>query len=147
MDTAKDTQKLKLNFLEFWRNISAEETQSLITLENTVLVKNKINKYCEKTYSLDKVLQVFHAYANVAYLSAERIVNAKIYFDTAKTKYMILARKVDCKVYSFSIVYSNISELSKFSTFPIPADNVLDYLESDEAITYLKEFYKENYKK
>jgi len=147
MDTTNDTQKLKLNFLEFWRNISVEDTQSLITLENTALVKNKISKYCDKIYSLDKVLQVFHAYASVAYLSAERIVNAKIYFDIAKTRYIILARKVDCEIYSFSIVYSNISELSKFSTFPIPADNILDYLESDDAVEHLKDFYKENYKK
>lgn len=143
----QDTQKLKLNFLEFWSTISKEDTQSLITLENTIVVKNKISKYCDKIFTIDKVLLVFHSYSSVAYLSAERIVNAKIYFDIAKTKYIILARKHDCETFCFSIVYSNIPELSKFSTFPIPADNILDYLESDEAITHLKEFYQKNFKK
>ena len=141
MDAKNDTQKLKLNFLEFWRNISNEDTQALVTLENTNIVKNKISKYCSDDYSMDKVLLVFHSYASVAYLSAERIVNAKIYFDVTKNRYMILARKADSETFSFSIVYSNVSELSKNPTTAIPADNVLDYLEHDNAISKFQEYY------
>jgi len=142
MDETNDTQKLKLNFLEFWRNISNEDTQALVTLENITVVKNKISKYCSDEYAIDKVLRVFHSYASVAYLSAERIVNAKIYFDVTKTRYMILARKTDAKTFCFSIVYSNVSELSKNPTTAIPADNVLDYLEHDDAISKFKDFYQ-----
>ncbi len=144
MDMTADTQKLKLNFLEFWRNISPEDTQSLISLENTNLVKNKINKYCDNTFSLDKVLLVFHSYASVAYLSAELIVNAKIYLDITKTKYIILARKHDCETFCFSIVYSNITALSKYPTRAIPSDNILNYLESNDAIQNFKDFYTQN---
>ena len=95
MDSTNDTQKLKLNFLEFWSNISKEDTQALISLEHTVVVKNKISKFCDKIFTLDKILLVFHSYASVAYLSAERVVNAKIFLDISKTKYIILARKHD----------------------------------------------------
>ncbi len=137
---SKDTQELKRNFLEFWKNISNEDTQTLITLENTAIVENKISKYTNENFNIEKVLLIFHSYASVAYLSAERIVNAKIYFDVIKTKYIILARKTDCDTFCFSIVYSNISELSRYPTKAIPADNVLDYLERDNAIHMFKEF-------
>lgn len=140
MHETNDTQKLKLNFLEFWKNISNEDTQTLITLENTAVVENKISKYTSENYSISKILLVFHSYASIAYLSAERIVNAKIYFDVIKTKYIILARKMDCDTFCFSIVYSNISELSRYPTKAIPADNVLDYLERDNAIQLFKEY-------
>lgn len=140
MDEVSGTQDLKLSFLEFWKNISNEDTQTLITLENTAVVINKITKYTNENHNIDKVLQVFHSYASIAYLSAERIVNAKIYFDVTKTKYIILARKTDCDTFCFSIVYSNISELSRYPTKAIPADNVLDYLERDNAIHMFKEY-------
>jgi len=140
MTTAGDTQKLKLNFLEFWKTISHEDTQTLISLENTTVVKNKIDKYCTDDFSIDKVLLVFHSYASIAYLSAERIVNAKIYFDVTKTRYIILARKMDSASFCFTIVYSNITELSRYPTKAIPADNVLDYLERDNAIQMFKEY-------
>jgi len=141
MNDTNDTQKLKLNFLEFWKNISNEDTQTLVSLENTTVIKNKISKYCTDGYSIDKVLLVFHSYASVAYLSAERIVNAKIYFDITKTQFIILARKTDCETFCFSIVYSNISSLSKYPTLAIPADNVLDYLESDNALDKFQDYY------
>lgn len=140
MSEIKDTQELKLKFLEFWKNISNEDTQALITLENTAVVENKILKYTSKNYSIEKILSVFHSYASIAYLSAERIVNAKIYFDTTKTQYILLARKKDCETFCFSIVYSNIPELSRYPTKAIPADNVLDYLERDNAIQMFKEY-------
>ena len=140
MGVIHDTQKLKLNFLEFWKNISNEDTQTLITLEKTAVVENKISKYTSEHFSIEKVLQVFHCYASVAYLSAERIANAKIYFDVTKSKYILLARKTDIDTFCFSIVYSNIPELSRYPTKAIPADNVLDYLERDNAIQLFKEF-------
>jgi len=140
MVEANDMQELKLNFLEFWKNISNEDTQALITLENTTIVENKISKYTNEKCSISKVLLVFHSYASIAYLSAERIVNAKIYFDVTKTRYIILARKLDVESFCFSIVYSNISELSRYPTKAIPADNVLDYLERDNAVHMFKEF-------
>jgi hypothetical protein len=140
MNVVKDTQGLKLNFLEFWKNISNEDTQALITLEKTTEVERKISKYTDENFNIEKVLLTFHSYASVAYLSAERIVNAKIYFDVIKTKYVILARKMDSDIFCFTIVYSNISELSRYPTKAIPADNVLDYLERDNSIQMFKEF-------
>jgi hypothetical protein len=140
MDITDSTQKLKRNFLEFWKNISNEDTQTLITLDNTNIVRNKISKYSDENCGIDKVLLVFHSYASVAYLSAERLVNAKIYFDVTKTRYIILARKKDISTFCFSVVYSNITELSKYPTKAIPADNVLDYLERDNAVQMFKEF-------
>ena len=142
-----DTQELKLNFLEFWKNISTEDTQTLITLENTANVEKKISKYTNEYFNIEKILLVFHSYASVAYLSAERVVNAKIYFDVIKTKYIILARKTDCDTFCFSIVYSNVSELSKYPMTPIPSDNILDYLEGDDPIQHLKEFFIQNLQK
>lgn len=144
MDVENDSQKLKLNFLEFWHDISNEDTKALLTLENTNIVKNKISKYCDEIFNLDKILLVFHSYASVAYLSAERMVNAKIYFDITKTQYIILARNLKSENFSFSIVYSNISDLSKYPTFPIPADNILSYLEGENPKENLIEFYKAN---
>ncbi len=140
MHTNDDTQKLKLNFLEFWKNISNEDTQTLISLENTSIVENKISKYCNENFPMSKVLVIFHSYASIAYLSAERIVNAKIFFDISKTSYIILSRKIVNNTFCFSIVYSNIAELSRYPTKAIPVDYVLDYLERDNSIQMFKEY-------
>jgi hypothetical protein len=74
-------------------------------------------------------------------LSAELIVNAKIFLDTKKEKYILLARKIINNTLMFSIVYSNIKELSKYPALGISVDNMIEFLESDTSIEQLKEYY------
>lgn len=141
MDKIESVNILKLNFLELWKNISDEETQSLILFTNTTVIENKIKNYCTETFPLEKVLLTFHSYASIAYLSAELIVNAKIFLDTKKQMYVLLARKIIDNNLMFSIVYSNIKELGKYPAFGISVDNMIEFLESDNAIEQLKEYY------
>ncbi len=49
MNVVKDTQELKHNFLEFWKNISIEDIQSLITLKETISYKCLKNSFLTRT--------------------------------------------------------------------------------------------------
>ncbi|WP_419770066.1 MAG: hypothetical protein ACNI3C_12130 [Candidatus Marinarcus sp.] len=142
----ESVQQLKLNFLDIWKDISEDDTQSLITLNNIATLENRIKPFCTEEYPLEHVMVIFHAYASVAYLSAELIVNAKIFLDYKKEKYILLARKEMEKSFCFSIVYSNIKELSRYPSFGIPIDNMIGYLENSDAINELKEYYANNVK-
>lgn len=146
MDKIETVNVLKLNFLELWKNISDEETQSLILYKNTVVIENKIKNHCTDTFPIEKVILVFHAYASIAYLSAELIVNAKIFLDEKQEKYILLSRKIVDQNLMFSIVYSNIKELSKYPALGISVDNMIEFLESDNAIEQLKEYYANSIK-
>lgn len=146
MDKIETVNVLKLNFLELWKNISDEETQSLILYKNTVAIENKIKNHCTDTFPIEKVILVFHAYASIAYLSAELIVNAKIFLDEKQEKYILLSRKIVDQNLMFSIVYSNIKELSKYPALGISVDNMIEFLESDNAIEQLKEYYANSIK-
>jgi hypothetical protein len=141
MEKIETVHVLKLNFLEVWKTISEEETQTLITFTHTSAIENKIKNYCTPTFPLEKVILTFHSYASIAYLSAELIVNAKIFLDTKKEKYILLARKIINNTLMFSIVYSNIKELSKYPALGISVDNMIEFLESDTSIEQLKEYY------
>ncbi|PKN13973.1 MAG: hypothetical protein CVU67_08070, partial [Deltaproteobacteria bacterium HGW-Deltaproteobacteria-24] len=81
-----------------------------------------------------------------AYLSAELIVNAKIFLDVKKEKYILLARKIIDNTLMFSIVYSNIKELSKYPALGISVDNMIEFLESDTSIEQLKAYYSNHIK-
>lgn len=141
MDKIETVNILKLNFLELWRNISDDETQSLIQYKNTVVIENKIKNHCTDKFPLEKVMLTFHAYASIAYLSAELIVNAKIFLDTKQDKYILLSRKIIEQNLMFSVVYSNVKELSKYPSLGISVDNMIEFLESDNSIEQLKEYY------
>ncbi len=141
MEKIEAVHVLKLNFLELWKTISEEETQALITFTNTEAIENKVKNYCTQSFPLEKVIITFHAYASIAYLSAELIVNAKIFLDIKKEKYILLARKIIDNNLMFSIVYSNIKELSKYPALGISVDNMIEFLESNTSIESLKEYY------
>lgn len=141
MEKIEAVHVLKLNFLELWKTISEEETQALITFANTEAIENKVKNYCTQSFPLEKVIITFHAYASIAYLSAELIVNAKIFLDIKKEKYILLARKIIDNNLMFSIVYSNIKELSKYPALGISVDNMIEFLESNTSIESLKEYY------
>ncbi|MDX9797196.1 MAG: hypothetical protein WCY75_00435 [Sulfurimonadaceae bacterium] len=141
MEKIEAVHVLKLNFLEVWKNISEEETQSLITFTNTDVIENKIKNYCTDTFPLEKVILTFHAYASIAYLSAELIVNAKIFLDIKKEKYILLARKIIDNTLMFCVVYSNIKELSQYPALGISVDNMIEFLESNTSIEQLKKYY------
>lgn len=142
MEKIESINTLKLNFLELWKNISEEETQSLIMYEDTKLIENRVKNRCTEEFNLKKVILVFHSYASIAYLSAELIVNAKIFLDTKKEKYILLARKIIDNNLMFCIVYSNIKELGQYPALGISVDNMIEFLESDNAILQLKHYYK-----
>lgn len=141
MEKIEAVHVLKLNFLEVWKNISEEETQSLITFTNTDAIENKIENYCTDIFPLEKVILTFHAYASIAYLSAELIVNAKIFLDVKKEKYILLARKIIDNTLMFCVVYSNIKELSQYPALGISVDNMIEFLESNTSIEQLKKYY------
>ena len=81
MHTNDDTQKLKLNFLEFWKNISNEDTQTLISLENTSIVENKISKYCNENFPMSKVLIMVFTFVLFIYYNNKRKDKLRVYED------------------------------------------------------------------
>ncbi len=141
MEKIESVNILKHNFLEIWKNIEDEETKSLISYEKSYSIQNKIQIFCTEEFPLQKVMLIFHSYASIAYLSAELIVNAKIFLDINKQNYILLARKIQNKTLMFSIVYSNIKELSQQPTLGISVDNMIGFLESSNSIESLKSYY------
>lgn len=141
MEKIESVQQLKLTFLELWKDISDEETQLLLNYEHLDALKNRFMQASSDDFSIDKILLTFHAYASIAYLSAELIVNAKIYLDNAKNNYILLARKHIDDIFQFCIVYSNVKALSSHPGIGIPIDNMIGYLESQNSIDELTNFY------
>lgn len=142
MEKIVSVNVLKLNFLKLWKTISEEETHSLISYDNTAIIENKIKNYCTEEFDLKKVILVFHCYASIAYLSAELIVNAKIFLDIKKEKYILLARKIINGTLMFCIVYSNMKVLGQYPALGISVDNMIEFLESDNSIEQLKNYYE-----
>jgi hypothetical protein len=142
MENIESVQQLKLNFLEIWKQISNEDTQALMSLENTNSIALRVEPFCTTIFPLQKVLLTFHAYALIAYLSAEIIVNAKIFLDNNKQKYILLGRKQTQQGLQFCIVYSNIKYLSQHPGHGICVDNMIAFLESNDAIKNLQEYYQ-----
>lgn len=141
MEKIENVQQLKLTFLELWKAISDEETQLLLKYDNLDALKNRYQEAATSDFSIDKILLTFHAYASIAYLSAELIVNAKIFLDTQKKNYILLARKQVDDSLQFSVVYSNVKELSSRPGIGIPIDNMIGYLESENSVEELVQFY------
>lgn len=54
MEKIETVHVLKLNFLEVWKTISEEETQTLISYTNTTAIENKIKNTLHTSFSLGK---------------------------------------------------------------------------------------------
>lgn len=146
MEKINTVGQLKLAFLDMWKEISDEETQALLTYDKVQNIEKRYKDVVTESFPIEKIVLVFHAYASIAYLSAELIVNAKIYLDSKKENYILLARKQTGNSFQFSIVYSNIKELSSHPGLGIPIDNMIGYLESDSPLDSLKNYYNEQIK-
>lgn len=146
MEKITTVGQLKLAFLDMWKDISDEETQALLTYDKLQNIEKRYKDAVTQEFPIEKIILVFHAYASIAYLSAELIVNAKIYLDTKKENYILLARKQTEKSFQFSIVYSNLKELSSHPGLGIPIDNMIGYLEDNSPLDSLKNYYKEQTK-
>jgi hypothetical protein len=146
MEIIHTVQQLKLNFLEIWKQISNEDTQALINLVNTKNIETRVEPFCTEAFPLSKVILTFHAYALIAYLSAEIIVNAKIFLDINKQKYILLGRKQNSDGLMFCIVYSNVKPLGQHPGHGICVDNMIAFLESNQAVDELQAYFKQNIK-
>jgi hypothetical protein len=140
----RNTQDLKMNFLEIWRGISAEDTQALLNLEKMGVIEAKVKKYCTKEFPIQRVLLIFHAYASIAYITAELKVNAKIYLDYLKRDFMLLTYKKNSKPDTCSIVYATQQELCNHPFYPVPVKDIFECIEGQSVIADLVEFYKKN---
>ncbi len=146
MEKITDKQTLKMNFLEIWRGISPEDTLSLLEFEKLAVIEKKLKKCCTDEYPMSRVLLLYHAYASIAYITAELKVNAKIYLDAKKENFMILSYKKNSNPDTCSIVYSNIQALCNYPFYPVPVKDIFEYMEEDNTIDGLIEFYEKHAK-
>lgn len=142
MEKIVSIRELKNNFLELCSELSTDDSKSLLDLENTEKIENIMSKYCTQTYPLSKVILMFHRYAGIAFISAEFIVNTKLYINDSKDKYIVLSLVKKPDPDEVSIVYSNVDYLSKFPTRPITIKEIITFLETDDIELTLTEFYK-----
>lgn len=142
MEKIVSTRELKRNFLELCNALSNQESKSLVHLENTQDIENKIAQFCTLEYPIQKVLLIFHRYASIAFVSAEFMVNAKIFINESKTKYIIIALVKKDDPDCVSIVYSNVEPLSRFPSREIAIKDIIGFLEEDDVETQLLNFYK-----
>ncbi len=146
MEKITDKQTLKMNFLEIWRGISPQDTIALLEFDKMAVIEQKLKKSCTKEYPVKRVLLLYHAYASIAYITAELKVNAKIYLDSKKENFMILSYKKNSNPDTCSIVYSNIQELCNYPFYPVPVKNIFEYMEEDKTIEGLLSFYEQHAK-
>lgn len=141
MNKIVSIKELKRNFLELCSALSNEESKTLVNLENTEIIENKIIHLCTLEFPIKKVLLFYHRYASIAFVSAEFMKNAKIFINDEKTKYILIALKQidsDC----VSIVYSNVDALSKYPSRAITIKEIISFLEESDVETALLEFFK-----
>jgi hypothetical protein len=138
------TNELKSNFLELAGNLSNEESRALIHLEHLDSLNEKLKPFCTAEFSLDKVLLIFHRYACIAYLSAEFIVNAKLYLDGTKQDFILLSMVKDSDPDAVSVVYSNIKALSMHPTFAITIKELISFAEMEDAALKLIDHFRKN---
>lgn len=142
MEKIVSTQQLKRNFLELCNNLSNEESKSLVHLENTQEIEKKFSQFCTLEYPIQKVLLMFHRYSSIAFVSAEFMVNAKIFIDDTKTKYILIALVQKEDPDEVSIVYSNVEALSRFPSRAISIKDIIGFLEEDDIEASLLEHFK-----
>lgn len=138
------TNELKSNFLELAGNLTNEESRSLIHLEELDALSQKLQTFCTPDFPIEKVLVVFHRYACIAYLSAEFIVNAKLYLDGNKQDFILLSMIKDSEPDAVSVVYSNIKALSMHPTLPITIKELIGFVEKEDAALKLIEHFRNN---
>lgn len=138
---------LRSNFLELAENISNEDSRALMHLENLDELKERFLEFSTPDFPIDKIMLIFHRYACIAYLSAEFIVNAKLFLDGEKQDFILLSYIKDSEPDAMSIVYSNISGLSQYPTYPITVKDLIGFMESENVVYDLLTYYRENVKK
>ncbi len=138
---------MRSNFLELAENISNEDSKALMHLDNLGDLKERFYEFSTPDFPIDKIMLIFHRYACIAYLSAEFIVNAKLYLDGEKKDYILLSYIKESEPDAMSIVYSNISGLSQYPTFPITVKELIAFMESDNVVFDLINYYRTNVKK
>jgi len=141
MQKITNTQELKRNFLEVWKECTSEDREALVNFERVDYFKIKLEAYFSSTYDFEKVLLAYHSYASIAYVTAELKVNSKVFLDFKKEKFMILSYKKNSNPDTCSIVYSNIPALCEYPFFPVPVMNIIDCIESKDAIANLLKYY------
>lgn len=142
MKIIKTKEELKRNFLELFRNLDQKDIQALLECRSSVIIEKRIKKYCTKEYPLNKVLLIFHAYASIAYITAELKVNSKIFLDETKKDFIILSYKKNSNPDTCSIVFSTIQSLCNHPFFPIPVNDIFNFVEDNNIIEGLNTFYK-----
>lgn len=146
MEIINTKEQLKRNFLELFRNLDPEDIQALLDYRRSVIIEKRIKKYCTKEYPLPRVLLIFHAYASIAYITAELKVNAKIFLDSNKKDFMILSYKKNSNPNTCSIVFSTVQALCNYPFFPVPVNDIFDFIEEGKVIDGLVGFYEKNAK-
>ena len=142
MEKIVSTRELKRNFLELCNELSNQESKSLVHLENTEDIERRFVQFCTLEYPIQRVLLMFHRYSCIAFVSAEFMVNTKIYIDDLKSKYILIALVKKEDPDEVSIVYSNVEPLSRFPTRAISIKDIISFLEADDIETTLLEFFK-----
>ena len=141
MQKITNTQELKRNFLEVWKECINEDREALVNFEKIEYFKVKLEAYFSENFTYEKVLLAYHSYASIAYVTAELKVNSKVYLDFKKEKFMILSYKKNSNPDTCSLVYSNISSLCQYPFFPVPVMNIIDCIESNDVINKLVDYY------
>ncbi len=141
MDKIVSKKELKRNFLELCSILSNEESKTLVHLENTQDIENKISHFCTLEFPIQKVLLLYHRYAGIAFVSAEFMKNAKIFINEAKTKYILIALKQKDTDF-VSIVYSNVDELSRYPSRAISIKEIISFLDEEDVEKALLSFFK-----
>ncbi|NQY22292.1 MAG: hypothetical protein HRT40_13505 [Campylobacteraceae bacterium] len=146
MQKIYNTQDLKRNFLDIWKNSSIEDRDALVNFEKKEYFRIKIEEFSSPEFSFEKILLAYHSYASIAYVTAELKVNSKVFLDYKQKKYMILSYKKNSNPDTCSIVYSNIQNLCQYPFFPVPVMNIIDCIESDDVINNLINYYNKHAK-
>lgn len=141
MDKIVSQKELKRNFLELCSNLSNDESKTLVHLENTAVIENKIAQFCTLEYPIQRVLMSYHRYAGIAFVSAEFMKNAKIFIDANKSKYILIALKQK-DTDNVSIVYSNVDALSRYPSRAISIKEIISFLDESDVESSLLNFFK-----
>lgn len=142
MEKIVSKRELKGNFLELCEALSNDDSKALLDMKNLDKIEENLKPFCTSEFPLNKVLIMYHRYANVAFISAEFIKNAKVYIDDTLSKYIILSLVNKPDPDEINVVYSNVDALSKFPSRAISIKDIISFLETDNIEETLKEFFK-----
>ena len=143
MQKIYNTQDLKRNFLDIWKNSSIEDRDALVNFEKKEYFRIKIKELSSTEFTFEQILLAYHSYASIAYVTAELKVNSKVFLDYKQKNYMILSYKKNSNPDTCSIVYSNIPSLCQYPFFPVPVMNIIDCIESSDVVNNLINYYNQ----